>query len=364
MSRPAGSAPQRVEAEPELLALVAEQRAGEGRSAQRDQQQVVAVSGGDRGDRRLHLAQEGRRAGHRQQQVDPWVRLHGLLGHPRRPRQEVEVGGLHVDVVEPGEQGGVVGRAGRAVVADRLEQVQPRAGTGGDDERLHLVEAGVVDQGGDVGQQRIEVRIDEVVNADGGGRRDEPQRGLDDDAHLALAGEQHLEQVPMTAIGARDDLAVAGDRNDRGDVVDLGAVSERHRSDPADRERAADRLADEVGHHRRHEPGGERRRQHLVPPALGADGDAVAVDRPDGVERRQVEGDRRGVLGLAERRVGGAATDDADVVVAGEGQHPGDVVDRAGPQDGDGPLEDDLAEVLARGRQRGIVQDDSAVEAG
>ena len=107
----------------------------------------------------------------------------------------------------------------------------------------------------------------------------------------------------------------------------------------------------------------QRRRQHLVPPAAGADGDAIAVRTgADRVEGRQVERDAGGVLRLAEGRVAGAAADDADVVATGEAQHAGDVVDRARPQDRDRPLEHDLAEVLPRGAEAGVVEHQPAVE--
>ena len=106
----------------------------------------------------------------------------------------------------------------------------------------------------------------------------------------------------------------------------------------------------------------ERRRQDLVPSAAGADGDAIAAHRSDRVEGRQVEGDAGGVLRLAERRVAGAPSDDADVVAPGEAQHAGDVVDRARPQHGHRPLEHELAVVLPGGIEAGVVEDHLPVE--
>ena len=159
------------------------------------------------------------------------------------------------------------------------------------------------------------------------------------------------------------DVAVAGDRLQGDDVVDLGAGAEGHGTDPADRQRAADGLADVVGQHGRHQPCSQRRRQDRVPAAPGTDGDAAVDDRPDVVERRQVEHDRRVVLRLPEHRVGGAAADDADPVAAGEAEHSRDVLDRAGAQHGDRLLADDLAEVLGVGAAGGVVEEQRAVEA-
>ena len=83
-----------------------------------------------------------------------------------------------------------------------------------------------------------------------------------------------------------------------------------------------------------------------------------------GVERGEVEHDAGGMLGLAERRVGGAPADDADPVPAGEAEHPGDVVDGARPQHGVGLLAHDLSEVLGVRPARRLVEQQGAVELG
>ena len=128
----------------------------------------------------------------------------------------------------------------------------------------------------------IEIGVDQVVQADPARRRHEPQCRLDDHPDLALAGEEHLEQLAVPARRAPDDLAVADDGTEGDDMVDLRALAERHRADPAHRERPADRLTDVVGKHGWHEVVRQRVGEHGVPPAAGAHGNAAVGDRADG----------------------------------------------------------------------------------
>ena len=130
-------------------------------------------------------------------------------------------------------------------------------------------------------------------------------------------------------------LAVAGDRLQGDDVVDLGAGAERHRTDPADRQRAADGLADVVGQHGRHQPSASvagRTAFQRQPAPTVMQPSTIGPMSSNVVRSNTIAGV---VLRLAEHRVGGAAADDADPVAAGEAEHSGDVLDRAGAQHGD-----------------------------
>ena len=104
--------------------------------------------------------------------VDAWdigsIRsIHGCgLAGPGCTRLDHSTNGRSVIAVWPGTacspvcSADVVGRSSGGVESDPLEQVQPRAGTGGDRECLHLVEAPVAHQRTEVGQHGVQVGID------------------------------------------------------------------------------------------------------------------------------------------------------------------------------------------------------------
>ena len=141
-------------------------------------------------------------------------------------------------------------------------------------------------------------------------------------------------------------------------MVDLKTKVVGGDAEPAGADRSTDR-EESVGDHRHGQFLGVRGHQDRVPLRAGADLGGPAGAGLDDADRIQAAGvDDHAVfdLGLAEKRMPLAAHRNLQPLAVGELQQLGDILRRAGPEQGGRPLVHDVSEVVGRRLQHGIIE--------
>ena len=141
-----------------------------------------------------------------------------------------------------------------------------------------------------VTQERLTIGVAELERPNRLRGGDEPGTNPDDDAELARANENRLEQLAMPRPRAGDQLPCSGDHLEPIDVVCLGPEVLARSSETADAERAADRQVRVIVVDGRHLTRLQRPQRERRPHRSGADVGPPALQASDVAQGGQVDG--------------------------------------------------------------------------